>query len=156
MNKEIERKFLVKNQTFKKDSLNRNRIVQGYLNSNPKRAVRVRITKDSAYLTIKGIGNNSGTTRFEWEKEISIEEANYLLDICEKGIVEKYRYRVNVGRHTYEIDEFLLDNKGLLVAEVELQSEDEIFEKPKWLGNEVTGEIKYYNSELSKRPYTLW
>lgn len=156
MNKEIERKFLVKNDRFKQKAFEKNYIVQGYLTSNPERAVRVRIYKNKGFLTIKGIGNTSGTTRFEWEKEISVDDAKQLLNICEKGVIEKYRYCILHGSHTFEVDEFFGDNKGLIIAELELLSEKEVFKKPEWLGREVTGEEKYYNAMLMKNPFKDW
>jgi CYTH domain-containing protein len=156
MGLEIERKFLVKNQDFKQQSFKKLYMKQGFLNSDKHRVVRVRITNDTAFLTVKGISNASGTTRFEWEKEISESEAQDLMLLCEPGIIEKYRYFVNEGKHIFEIDEFLGDNEGLLVAEVELSSEKESFEIPSYLGEEITGEEKYYNSNLSKNPYKYW
>jgi len=153
---EIERKFLVKSDAFKKEASSQTRIVQGFLNRHPERTVRVRIKADSGYLTIKGKSNESGTSRFEWEKQIGVKEAEALLDLCEKGILEKTRYEIPVGKHVYEVDEFHGENEGLVVAEVELNSEDEVFEKPDWLEKEVTGDIKYYNSQLSKKPYETW
>ena len=153
---EIERKFLVKNLDFIKSSFDNNRIEQGYLNSNKDRAVRVRVKNNQGFLTIKGASDQSGTTRFEWEKEISIDEANQLLAICEPGAIRKTRYMVKVNQHTFEVDVFDGDNQGLIIAEVELSSENESFEKPDWLGQEVTGEVKYYNSQLSKNPYKNW
>lgn len=153
---EIERKFLVNSEEFKKEALLIERIVQGFLNTDPKRTVRVRIKGNSGYITVKGESNLDGTTRFEWEKEIAINEAEELLNLCEKGILEKIRYSIPYKGHTFEVDEFLGESKGLLVAEVELQSEDEKIEKPNWLGLEVTGEVKYYNSQLSKQPYKQW
>lgn len=153
---EIERKFLVNNLSFIKASYDSNRIEQGYLNSNKDRAVRVRIKNNKGFLTIKGASNKSGTTRFEWEKEISVTEATQLLAICEPGVISKTRYLVKSNQHTFEVDVFDGDNKGLIVAEVELTSENEVFEKPDWLGKEVTGEVKYYNSQLSKNPYKNW
>lgn len=155
-NQEIERKFLVKNLDFIQESFQQNRIEQGYLNSNKNRAVRIRIKKDKGYLTIKGISNNSGTSRFEWEKEISVEEAAQLLAICESGVIRKTRYLVKSKQHTYEVDIFDGDNKGLIVAEIELNNENETFDKPEWLGKEVTGQTKYYNSQLSKSPFKDW
>lgn len=107
-------------------------------------------------MTVKGASNDSGTTRFEWETEISASEAANLIDLCEAGILEKVRFEVPYGKHVYEVDEFLGENKGLVLAEVELNHEDERFEKPDWLGEEVTGQIQYYNSQLSKCPYTQW
>lgn len=153
---EIERKFLVLSDDFRTTAATTNRIVQGYLNSNPERTVRVRIKGAKGFLTIKGKGNESGTTRLEWEKEIALADAEQLLSLCEKGIIDKIRYEVPFGKHVYEIDVFSGDNDGLIVAEIELSSEDETFEKPIWLGKEVTGEEKYYNAYLSNYPYKTW
>ncbi|MDT0620328.1 CYTH domain-containing protein [Croceitalea vernalis] len=153
---EIERKFLVVSEAYKKDATSETRIVQGFLNTAPERTVRVRIKGNKGYLTIKGKGNESGTTRFEWEKEISFKDATNLIDLCEPGILEKIRFEVPAGEHLFEIDEFLGENEGLVVAEVELQNEDERFDKPDWLGDEVTGQIKYYNSQLTKKPFINW
>lgn len=153
---EIERKFLVKNIDFIKESFDSNRIEQGYLNSHKDRAVRVRVKNNHGFLTIKGSSNQSGTTRFEWEKEISVSEAKQLLDICEPGVISKTRYLVKRNQHIFEIDVFDGENDGLIVAEIELSSENETFEKPEWLGKEVTGEVKYYNSQLSKKPFKNW
>ena len=153
---EIERKFLVSSDAFKNDALRKNHIAQGYLNSTPERTVRVRIKDDTGYLTIKGKSNETGLSRFEWEKEIPLEEAKALLLLCEKGIIEKNRYEVPVGKQLFEVDEFFGENEGLLLAEVELQTESEFFEKPHWLGEEVTQDQRYYNSYLSKNPFTSW
>ena len=153
---EIERKFLVINDDFKKTSHKRKYIKQGFLNSNKNRVVRVRIIDEKGFLTIKGKTSNSGTTRYEWEKEITKKEAKILLEFCEKGTIDKLRYEVKVESHIFEIDEFFGDNEGLIIAEVELKTEDEVFAKPSWLGEEVTGNIKYYNSQLSKQPYKHW
>lgn len=153
---EIERKFLVLSDDFRTTAATTNRIVQGYLNSNPERTVRVRIKGAKGFLTVKGKGNESGTTRLEWEKEIALADAEQLLSLCEKGIIDKIRYEVPFGKHVYEIDVFSGDNDGLIVAEIELSSEDETFEKPIWLGKEVTGEEKYYNAYLSNYPYKTW
>jgi adenylate cyclase len=122
----------------------------------PERTVRIRIRDEKGFLTIKGNTNTSGLSRFEWEKEIPVDEAKALLHLCEKGVIDKIRYEVKVGRHIFEVDEFYGENKGLIVAEIELQSENETFEKPIWLGKEVTHEIKYYNSYLSKKPFLEW
>lgn len=111
---------------------------------------------EKGFLTVKGPSNESGTTRFEWETEITASEATNLIDLCEDGILEKNRFEVKLGNHVFEVDEFMGDNKGLVVAEVELKHEDERFEKPSWLGEEVTGQTKYYNSQLSKLPYSKW
>lgn len=153
---EIERKFLVNLDTYKNDATSKERIVQGFLNTHPERTVRIRVKGDSGYLTIKGKSNVAGTTRFEWEQEIPLVDAERLLELCEKGTIDKTRYNVPCGNHIYEIDEFQGENEGLVLAEIELQSEDEVFEKKDWLGEEVTGEIRYYNSQLSKLPYTTW
>lgn len=153
---EIERKFLVESTDFIKESTINNRIVQGYLNSNPERTVRVRIKGNKGFLTIKGKGNESGTTRFEWEKEIALSEAEALLQLCESGIIDKIRYEIPIGKHTFEVDVFSDENQGLIIAEVELSSENEFFEQPNWLGKEVTGDKKYYNSYLSENPFCTW
>jgi len=153
---EIERKFLVTSKAFKNDSFTQNRIKQGYLSSVPERTVRVRTKGDRAFMTVKGISNDSGMSRFEWEKEISIDEATKLLELCEKGTIDKTRFEVKVGNHIFEIDEFYGDNEGLIMAEVELNSEKENFEKPNWLGEEVTNDKRYYNSYLSANPYKTW
>ena len=153
---EIERKFLVTSEDFKAAAFMQNRIAQGYLSSVPDRTVRVRIKGDKGYLTIKGKSNESGLSRFEWEKEIPIDEAKELLKLCEKGVIDKTRFEVKIGNHIFEVDEFYGDNQGLIVAEIELNSEKENFERPKWLGEEVTNNTKYYNSYLSKYPYVNW
>jgi len=153
---EIERKFLVKSVDYKSEATSKTRIVQGFLNTDPSRTVRVRIKGDTGFLTVKGKSNTSGTSRFEWEKEITVEEADALLKLCEKGILDKFRYEITVGNHVYEVDEFFGDNEGLTIAEIELNDENEAFKKPIWLGAEVTGEIKYYNSQLSGNPYKNW
>lgn len=153
---EIERKFLVNSNAFKKEGFKSTRIIQGFLNTDKERTVRVRLKGDKGFITVKGKSNNSGLSRFEWEKEISKTDAESLLKLCEKGVIDKIRYEVKVGNHIFEVDEFFGDNKGLIIAEVELNSEDETFIKPDWLGQEVTGQIKYYNSQLSKLPYNTW
>jgi CYTH domain-containing protein len=153
---EIERKFLVISDAYKAEAFKKTRIIQGFLNTNPERTVRVRLKENQGILTVKGISSNDGLTRFEWEKDISKPEAEALLELCEKGIIDKIRYEVKVENHIFEIDEFFGDNKGLVVAEIELKTEDEIFSKPKWLGVEVTVDSKYYNSQLSKNPFITW
>jgi len=155
MAQEIERKFLVKGD-YKTQAKKQTRITQGYLSSVPERTVRVRIKGEKGFITIKGIGNASGASRYEWEKEISVNEVKELLKLCEPGIIDKTRFLVDAGKHTFEIDEFYGDNEGLTVAEVELDAEDEHFEKPEWLDNEVTGDVKYFNSMLMKNPYKDW
>jgi CYTH domain-containing protein len=156
MNIEIERKFLVLNNDFKKEAYQQITIKQGFLNTHKERTVRVRIANNNAFLTIKGKSNRSGTTRFEWEKSIAIQDAEKLLQLCEHTIIEKTRYLVKVANLTFEVDEFTNENNGLIIAEIELTHEDEVFNKPKWLGKEVTGKKKYYNSLLSKKPYHTW
>ena len=120
------------------------------------RTVRVRIRDDKGYLTIKGASSASGTSRYEWEKELPLSEAEELMKLCEPGIIDKTRYLVRSGKHIFEVDEFYGENEGLIVAEVELESEDEVFVKPGFIGEEVTGDIRYYNSQLMKKPYKTW
>ena len=153
---EIERKFLVVNDAYREASFKKERIVQGFLSSVPERTVRIRIIGHSGFITVKGIGNTTGTTRFEWEKEISLSDAERLLSICEPGKIEKLRYFVQAEGHTFEVDVFTSENQGLVVAEIELQEENEGFEKPDWLGEEVTGQVQYYNSYLAKNPFKNW
>ena len=153
---EIERKFLVKSLDFKQEAVKSTRIVQAYLNSHPERSVRIRIKGEKGILTVKGKGNTSGTSRFEWEKEIAIADAESLLLLCEKGSINKTRYEIIAGEHTFEVDEFYDSNEGLIIAEVELKDENETFEKPDWLGEEVTGDNRYYNSQLVSNPFSEW
>lgn len=153
---EIERKFLVKGDGFKGESTNSYRIMQGYLSSSTERTVRIRIKGHSGYITIKGASDPTGVSRPEWEKEIPLPEAEELLKLCEPGIIDKIRYEVKFDRHIFEIDVFQGSNDGLILAEVELEEKDELFQKPEWLGEEVTGDPRYYNSMLSKSPYYLW
>ncbi|WP_296143974.1 CYTH domain-containing protein [uncultured Flavobacterium sp.] len=153
---EIERKFLVASDAFKSEALHKNHIAQGYLNSNPERTVRVRVKGEIGFVTIKGKGNETGMSRFEWETEIALADAKNLIKLCESGVIDKIRYEVEVGNHTYEVDEFYGDNEGLVVAEIELKSEEEAFEKPDWLGQEVTNDERYYNAYLSNNPYKNW
>ena len=155
MANEIERKFLV-NDEFRHFSTAETRIVQGYLSSVPERTVRIRIKGDKGFITIKGIGNESGATRYEWEREIPVSDAKELLSLCEPGVIDKTRFFVKHGEHTFEVDEFYGENEGLTVAEIELDSEDEEFDRPVWLGAEVTGDKKYYNSMLMKNPFNTW
>lgn len=153
---EIERKFMVLSNDFIKETFAKKRIVQGYLNSKPERTVRVRIKDDKGFLTIKGKGNATGTTRLEWETEIPLQDAKKLLAICENDTINKIRHEVKVGNHIYEVDVFEGENEGLVVAEIELQSEDEAFEKPSWLGKEVTNDERFYNAYLSLKPFKIW
>ena len=153
---EIERKFLVKSDDFKEQAFTQNNIAQGYLSSIPERTVRVRIKGNKGFITIKGIGQQGGMSRFEWENEIPLGEAQELLKLCEKGKIEKTRFEVQFGKHIFEIDEFYGENEGLIMAEIELESETESFEKPDWLGEEVTNDKRYYNAYLSKNPFKSW
>ncbi|WP_152286153.1 CYTH domain-containing protein [Flavicella marina] len=153
---EIERKFLVINNSFQQNPEKKSHIIQGFLNSDKNRVVRIRTIDQQAYITIKGITSKNGTTRYEWEKEIAFSEAKELLNLCEKEPIEKFRYIIIHKNHTFEVDVFLGINEGLIVAEIELESENDEFEKPEWLGKEVTGIKKYYNSELSNTPYKTW
>ena len=155
MAQEIEKKFLVKGD-FKAEAFKATRITQGYLSSVPERTVRVRVKGDKGFITIKGIGNASGAARFEWEKEIPVEDVKALLDLAEPGVIDKTRYLVKAGEFTFEVDEFYGDNEGLTVAEVELPDENAAFERPAWLGEEVTGDPRYYNSMLMKNPFKNW
>lgn len=154
--KEIERKFLVTSTAYRQQAIAKNTIAQGYLNSDPTRTVRIRIKGEIGFLTIKGKSNASMTTRFEWETELSLAEARPMLAMCEPGKIEKTRYEVRCGRHIFEIDEFSGENEGLIVAEVELSEENEVFQRPDWLGIEVTSDSRYYNASLSKNPYNHW
>lgn len=151
---EIERKFLVDGD-FRSEVRESSRIVQGYLSTTPGRTVRVRARGDKAYITVKGAAE--GLARFEWEKEIPNDEAMLLLRLCE-SVIDKTRHLVDSsdGRHVWEIDEFHGDNEGLVVAEIELESETEDFPRPEWLGAEVTADRRYYNSCLTKNPYKNW
>lgn len=155
MPQEIERKFLVQGD-FKGLSDSSLRIKQGYLSSVPDRIVRIRIYGDKAFITIKGITNTAGISRYEWEKEIDVSEANELLKLCEPGIIDKTRYLIKTGTNTFEVDEFYGANEGLVVAEIELVEENQQFEKPDWLGEEVTGDRRYFNSRLVKTPFSMW
>ena len=156
MAQEIERKFLVKDDSYKALAYNSSRIAQGYICSMRGRTVRVRIRDDKGYLTIKGPSDASGLGRYEWEKEIPLHEALELMKLCEPGMIDKTRYLVRSGNHIFEVDEFYGENEGLTIAEVELASADEAYEKPGFIGEEVTGDVKYYNSFLMKHPFSKW
>lgn len=153
---EIERKFLVTDDSYKSLAISHSRIVQGYICSAHGRTVRVRLRGEKGFLTIKGPSLNNGLSRYEFEKEITIDEALSLMRLCESGIIDKVRWLVPMGNHTYEVDEFFGDNAGLVVAEVELRSEDEHFERAPFLGREVTGDRRYYNSQLRQHPFKEW
>ena len=153
---EIERKFLVLNHEFKKQAQTSFQIAQGYLSTVPERTVRVRIKGNLGYLTIKGVTNDSGMSRYEWEKQIDLADAQQLLQLCEKEVIRKTRYEIKVGKHTFEVDQFQGKNNGLIIAEIELESETEIFKKPDWLGQEVTNDQRYYNAYLSQNVFEEW
>ena len=150
---EIERKFLVKGDGYKQLAFDSSRIKQGYICSERGRTVRVRIRDSRGYLTIKGPSENGGLSRYEFEKEITLDEATQLMALCEPGIIDKRRYLVKSGSHIFE---FYGENEGLVMAEVELGSEDESYEKPDFIGEEVTGDRRYYNSQLRRNPFSVW
>lgn len=152
---EIERKFLVAGD-WKPSAFRSFRITQGYICNGCGRTVRVRLRDTQGFLTIKGPSADGGLSRFEWEKEISKDDALALLQLCDSGFIDKTRHLVRAGAHVFEVDEFHGDNQGLVVAEVELSRPDEPFERPEWLGAEVTGERRYYNAQLCKHPYREW
>ena len=157
MAQEIERKFLVAGD-YKSEAYASVRITQGYLSRVPDRVVRVRIKGDKGFITIKGTTNDTGLSRFEWEKEIPLVEAQALMKMAEPGVIDKTRHLIKNtdGKHIWEVDEFHGDNEGLVMAEIELESENDLFDKPSWLGKEVTGDLKYYNSYLSEKPFKTW
>ncbi|MEN6324099.1 MAG: CYTH domain-containing protein [Proteiniphilum sp.] len=155
MGYEIERKFLVRGD-YKADAYKNMIIRQGYLSLSGISVIRIRIKGEKAFVTIKSALVEGKIKRHEWEYEIPTEDAEEMLQLCEDGLIEKKRYLVKVGKHTFEVDEFFGKNQGLLLAEVELESEDEPYEVPEWLGPEVTGNVRYYNSYLSIHPYEEW
>lgn len=151
---EIERKFRTRGVDFLANQEGE-RLTQGYLSHDPRATVRLRVQGDHAWLTIKG--KTHGASRSEFEYPIPTADAHAMLDeMCPEGVIDKTRYRIKVGEHVWEVDEFHGDNQGLVVAEVELDSEDQPFERPPWLGEEVTGDPRYYNSALSRTPYGQW
>ena len=153
---EIERKFLVINESYRIEAFRSDRIVQGYLCRQNGNSVRIRIRDGKGILTIKGPSLDGGLSRYEWEKEISLADAEELLLLCGDAQIEKRRYLVKCGAHVYEVDEFYGDNQGLVVAEIELESKDAVFELPDFVGEEVTGDARYYNACLFKNPYKNW
>lgn len=155
MGQEIERKFLVCGE-YKSLAYSKSRIIQGYICSGKGRTVRIRIRDNRGFITIKGPSNKTGTSRYEWEKEISLQEAEELMNLCRIGRIDKTRYLIKSGEHVFEVDEFHGKNKGLVLAEIELKYEEEPFDKPAFIGAEVTGEACYYNSHLRKMPYSKW
>lgn len=157
MNIETERKFLVRDEGFKAQAVKTLRIKQGYIAHDAGRTVRVRIADDKGYLTIKGPSMNGGISRFEWEREIPLQDAEDLMLLCKDGKIDKKRFIIPAaGGRKFEVDEFYGDNEGLVMAEIELGSEDEAFVKPEWLGEEVTGDKRFYNSHLLTYPYKDW
>ena len=156
MGLEIERKFLVKGDVYKQEAFQAIHITQGYLCSVPERSVRIRRCGDRGFITIKGLGSDNGICRYEWEKEIPVEEARELMLLCEPGVIDKTRHLVKAGEFTIEVDEFHGDNEGLVMAEVELPDVEATFERPVWLGKEVTGDERYYNVMLMKHPFKDW
>ena len=153
---EIERKFIVINDSYKTMAFQSDRIAQGYICREGGNSARVRVRGDKGYVTIKGPSPDGGLSRFEWEKEIPVNEALDLLKLCHDGIIDKVRHLVKCGKHIFEVDEFFGDNEGLVIAEVELNNTDEAFNKPGFLGAEVTGDKRYYNSRLTRYPYKSW
>lgn len=153
---EIERKFLVTDDSYKALAYHSDRIAQGYICREGGNSARVRVRGDKGYITIKGPSRDGGLSRYEWEKEIPVQEAWELMRLCNGATIDKTRYLVRCGAHTFEIDEFYGDNEGLVVAEVELSDADELFEKPGFIGKEVTGEKRYYNSSLTRLPFKYW
>ena len=156
MAKEIERKFLVTNDSYKAMAFTHRKVKQGYISSARGKTVRVRIMDNKGFLTIKGPSDDKGLGRYEWEKEIPVNEAEELMRLCEPGMIDKTRHLVKSGKHIVEVDEFHGDNEGLVVAEIELAYEEEPYERPDFLGDEVTGDTKFYNSFLMRFPFKLW
>ena len=155
---EIERKFLVRGEDYRRQATSKSRIKQGYIMSRNGRTVRVRVRDDRGFLTIKGPSQNGGLSRYEFEKEITLDEAGHLMEICEPGIIDKTRYLVPSpdGQHTFEVDEFYVDNASLVMAEVELKNEGEPFKKPDFIGDEVTGDRRFYNAHMRQMPFIVW
>ncbi|TXK72597.1 CYTH domain-containing protein [Mesonia sp. HuA40] len=153
---EIERKFLVKNSRYKALAFERKYTIQAYLNTHPERSVRIRIQEQKAWITVKGKSDEKGLSRFEWEQSIAVADAEKLLKICEPGKIEKYRYYVKFEGQVFEVDEFLGENSGLVVAEAELENINQPLALPDWIGEEVTGNKAYYNASLMKLPFINW
>ena len=153
---EIERKFLVKDHRFENEAVTSRTIKQGFLSTDPNRTVRIRVEEHLGFITVKGISTDGGISRFEWENTLSKEAAEALFKLCLPGTIEKTRYVVPIGTIHFEVDVFYGRNLGLIIAEVELSDSDQVFEKPAWLGAEVTGDKKYYNAYLSQFPFKDW
>lgn len=151
---EIERKFLVKNNTWKDLAKKKTKIQQAYLNLDKERTVRIRIIGDEAFITVKG--QNYGVVRKEFEYPIPIEDAEAMMLLCHKPFIEKIRYEIPLNNHIWEVDEFFGDNEGLIVAEIELNDENEAFEIPGFIGKEVSEDIKYFNASLIQLPFSKW
>jgi len=152
----IERKYLVLDDSFKREAFSKSHIQQGYICSERGRTVRIRIRDTRAYITIKGPSLNGGLSRYEFEQEIPLDDAQQLMQLCEPGIIDKTRWLVKSDRHTFEVDEFHGDNDGLVMAEVELENEQDRPKIPHFIGKEVTGDRRYYNSQLRQRPFKTW
>ncbi len=153
---EIERKFSVKSTNFLANAKESYKITQGYLNTDKNRTVRVRIKGNKGFITVKGISSANGLSRFEWEKEILVDDAKALLMLCEDFVIDKTRYLIPFGSVVFEVDVFEGANEGLVIAEVELETKDQQFDKPEWLGQELTGDERFYNAYLSNVPFTSW
>lgn len=153
---EIERKFLVNSVQYRADAYRKVEISQGFLSVNKNAVVRIRIQDDNAFITVKGVSNKGGTKRFEWEKAIELEDAKNLLLLSKTELITKTRYLIKVKNHTFEVDEFYDSNAGLVIAEIELSNDKEVFNRPNWLGEEVTGDLKYYNVKLALNPFKKW
>ena len=153
---EIERKFLVKNDGFINEAYRKRRITQGYICSDANRSVRIRICEDEAFLTIKSATNKRGWSRYEFEQPIPLDDAEELIKLCLPGRVDKVRYYIKFAGKTWEVDVFHGENEGLIVAEIELESEEETFVLPDWVGQEVSGNPQYYNMMLAKHPFSKW
>ncbi len=153
---EIERKFSVKNTNFLANAKESYKITQGYLNTDKNRTVRIRIKGEKGFITVKGLSSADGISRFEWEKEINIKDAEALLLLCEDFVIDKTRYLIPFDTIVFEVDVFEGANEGLVIAEVELETTDQQFDKPEWLGEELTGDERFYNAYLSNVPFTSW
>lgn len=156
VNNEIERKYLVKDTSFLKENFISEKIIQGYLSVDPNRVVRIRVKGEKGFITIKGKSSDSGTTRLEWEKEIAVDEVLTLLPLCLPGVINKTRFLVPFQNQNFEVDVFYGENEGLVVAELELENENQAINKPDWLGEEVTQDSRYYNAYLTDNPYKNW
>jgi CYTH domain-containing protein len=157
MAQEIEHKFLVLDDSYKREAYHSYHIRQGYLTSGGGRSVRIRTRDGEAFITVKGPSMDGGLSRYEFEQPVPLDDARYMLDhLCEPGIIDKTRWLVRCGEHTWEVDEFHGDNEGLVVAEVELRAADEHFDLPPFIGRRVTGERRYYNSQLRRQPFKSW